>query len=74
MDDPSFEIKPLLEHLKYAYLDENKIYPTIINDNLSDKEDDKLLNVLRSHRAAIVYSYDDLKGISPALCMYIRLI
>ena len=30
----------------------------------------KLLEVLRAHRPAIGYSLDDLKGISPALCMH----
>jgi hypothetical protein len=34
------------------------------------KEENKLLNIPRSHRATIGYSLDDLKGISPALCMY----
>jgi hypothetical protein len=29
-----------------------------------------LLDVLRAHRLAIRYSFDDLKGISPALCMH----
>jgi hypothetical protein len=29
-----------------------------------------LLDVLRAHRPAIGYSLDDLKGISPALCMH----
>jgi hypothetical protein len=65
--EPSFELKPLPEHLKYANLDEKKTYPPIISANLSDEEDDKLTNVLRAHRKAIRYSLDDLKGISPAL-------
>ena len=67
--EPIFELKPLPEHLKYAFLDDKKIYPVVINANLSDKEEIKLLDVLRGHRAAIGYSLDDLKGISPALCM-----
>ena len=29
--DPVFELKPLPDTLKYAYLDEKKIYPVIIN-------------------------------------------
>ena len=29
--DPVFELKPLPDTLKYAYLDENKIYPVIIS-------------------------------------------
>jgi hypothetical protein len=56
--------------LKYAYLDENNIYPIIISGNLSAEEEEKLLDVLKAHRAAIGYSLDDLKGISPTLCMH----
>ena len=69
-EDPSFELKPLPKDLKYAYLDEKHIFSVIISANLSDKEEAKLLDVLRAHKAAIGYSLDDLKGISPALCMH----
>ena len=68
--DPSFELKPLPENLKYAYLDKKNIYPIIISANLSAEEEEKLLDVLKAHRKAIGYSLDDLKGISPALCMH----
>ena len=34
--DPVFELKPLLDNLKYSYLDEKKIYPVIISANLSE--------------------------------------
>ena len=33
--DPVFELKQLPDTLKYAYLDEKKIYPVIISANLS---------------------------------------
>jgi hypothetical protein len=68
--DPSFELEPLPDDLKYAYLDEKNIYHVIINANLSAGEEARLLDVLRAHRPAIGYSLDDLKGISPALCMH----
>ena len=38
--DPMFELKPLPDTLKYAYLDEKKIYPVIISANLSEKEEE----------------------------------
>ena len=63
--DPVFELKPLPDTLKYAYLDEKKIYPIIISANLSEKEEEKLLKTLKKHRTAIGYTLDDLKGISP---------
>jgi hypothetical protein len=68
--DPSFELKPLPDDLKYAYLDEKNIYPIIISANLLAEEEVRLLDVLKAHRLAIGYSLDDLKGISPALCMH----
>ena len=68
--DPVFELKPLPHTLKYAYLDEKKIYPIIISANLSEKEEEKLLKTLKKHRAAIGYTLDDLKGISPTLCQH----
>ena len=63
-----FELKPLPDTLKYAYLDEKKIYPVIISANLSEHEEERLLKVLRKHWAAIGYTLDDLKAISPTLC------
>ena len=65
--DRVFELKLLPDNLKYAYLDEKKIYPVIISANLSEKEEEKLLKTLKKHRAAIGYTLDDLKGISPTL-------
>jgi hypothetical protein len=51
--DPVFELKQLPDTLKYAYLDEKKIYPVIISVNLSEHEEKKLLKTLKKHRAAI---------------------
>jgi hypothetical protein len=51
--EPSFELKTLPEHLKYAYLDEKKIYLVIISANLSHEEGIKLLDVPRAHWVAI---------------------
>ena len=68
--DPVFELKPLPDTLKYAYLDQKKIYPVIISANLSKKEEEKLLKTLKKHRDAIGYTLDDLKGISPTLCQH----
>ena len=63
--DPVFELKQLPDTLKYAYLDEKKIYHVIISANLSEKEEEKLLKTLKKQCAAIGYTLDDLKGISP---------
>ena len=68
--DPVFELKPLPDTLKYAYLGEKEIYPVIISANLSKHEEKKLLNTRKKHRASIGYTLDDLKGISPTLCQH----
>jgi hypothetical protein len=68
--DHVFGLKKLPDTLKYAYLDIKKIYRVIINANLSDHEEKRLLKTLRKHRAAIGYTLDDLKGISPTLCQH----
>ena len=68
--DTVFELKKLPDTLKYAYLDEKKIYPIIINAKLSEHEEKRLLKTLRKHRATIGYTLDDLKGISPTLCQH----
>ena len=65
--DPVFELKPLPDTLKYAYLGEKEIYPVIIGANLSEHEEKKLSKTLKKHRATIGYTLDDLKGISPTL-------
>src|SRR4051812_28527624 len=62
-EDPMFDLKPLPDTLKYAYLDEKKIYHVIINANLSRFEEERLLETLRRHRG-------DLKGISPSICQH----
>ena len=56
--------------MKYAYLDEKKIYLVIISANHSEHEEERLLKVLWKHKAVIGYTLDDLKGISPTLCLH----
>jgi hypothetical protein len=69
-EDPVFDLKPLPDDLKYAYIDDKKIYPVIISSKLSGKEEERLLEILRKHREAIGYTLDDLKGISPTICQH----
>ena len=47
--DPVFELKQLPNTLKYAYLNEKRIYPIIISANLSKQEEERLFKVLRKH-------------------------
>ncbi|KAK1594500.1 hypothetical protein QYE76_018803 [Lolium multiflorum] len=69
-EDPVFDLKPLPDNLKYAHIDDKKIYPIIISSKLLDFEEERLLEILKKHRGAIGYTLDDLKGISPAICQH----
>lgn len=64
------ELKALSMHLKYAFLGNNNTYPISVSSSLSLLELDKLLCVLKEYREALGWSIDDIKGISPALCMH----
>ena len=63
-------MKHLPDNLKYAHIDDKKMYPVIISSKLSGEEEAKLLQVLKKHRGALGYTLDDLKGISPAICQH----
>ncbi|KAK1697483.1 hypothetical protein QYE76_014180 [Lolium multiflorum] len=69
-EDPIFDLKPLPDNLKYAHIDDKKIYPVIISSKLSEIEEERLLEILKKHRGAIGYTLDDLKGISPSICQH----
>jgi hypothetical protein len=67
---PEVDLKPLPKGLKYEFLGPHKTYPVIVSDELSLKENEKLLNLLKKHRRVIGYSINDLKGLSPAFCTH----
>ena len=63
-------LKELPSHLKYAYLELPKNKPVIISARISDVEEQRLLEILRKHKESIAWSIEDLKGISPSICMH----
>ena len=63
-------LKELRSHLKYAYLELPKNKLVIISARLSDAEEQRLLEILRKHKESIAWSIEDLKGISPSICMH----
>jgi hypothetical protein len=67
---PEVDLKPLPTGLKYKFLGPDKTYPVIMSDELSPKENDLLLNLLKKHKKVIGYSINDLKGLSPAFCTH----
>ena len=63
-------LKESPSHLKYAYLELPKSKPVIISARLSDVEEQKLLKILKNYQESIAWSIDELKGISPSICMH----
>jgi hypothetical protein len=61
---------PLPKGLKYEFLGPDKTYPVIVSYELSPKENEKLLKLLKKHRKVLGYSVNDLKGLSPAFCTH----
>ena len=62
--------KELPSHLKYDFLEPEKEKYVIISVVLIKPEEQKLLITLRKYKEAIVWSIEDLKGISPSICIH----
>ena len=62
-------LKELPSHLKYAFLEHEKRKPVIISAALTEAKEQKLLEIMRKYKEAIAWSIEDLKGISPSICM-----
>ena len=60
----------LPSHLKYAFLEPEKGKLVIISTELTENEEQRLLEILRKYKEAIAWSIEDLKGISPSICMH----
>ncbi|VVA20548.1 PREDICTED: LOW QUALITY PROTEIN, partial [Prunus dulcis] len=67
---PKLELKPLPNHLKYTYLGANETLPVIIAASLTSHEEDSLIEVLKEHKTALGWTIEDIKGISPSMCMH----
>nr|GEW60060.1 putative reverse transcriptase domain-containing protein [Tanacetum cinerariifolium] len=63
VEPPKLELKELLEHLEYAFLQENNKLPVVISSALSATKKAKLLDVLKNYKGAIAWSITDIKGI-----------
>ncbi|GJS18373.1 hypothetical protein Tco_0412845 [Tanacetum coccineum] len=69
-EPPKLELKELLEHLEYAFLQGEYQLPVVISYALSKDEKSRLLDVLRNHKGAIAWSITDIKGIDSSLCAH----
>ena len=63
-------MKELPSHLKYVFLEPEKGKPVIISAELIENGEQRLLQILRKYKEAIAWSIEDLKGISPSICMH----
>ena len=63
-------MKELPKQLKYAFLEPEKEKHVIIFATLTEHEEQKLLEILRKYKEAIFWSIEDLKGISPSICIH----
>ena len=63
-------LKELPRHLKYAFLGLEREKRMIISYALNELEEQKLLEIFKKYKEAIVWSVEDLKGISPSICMH----
>jgi len=66
-EPPTLELKPLSDTLKYAYLGANETLPMIIAANLSKKQEEDQLSVLKENKKAIGWTMADIKGINPII-------
>ena len=64
---PKLELKPLPSHLKYAFLGVEETFPIIISSSLELAQENKLLEILRTHRTALGWTIADIKGINPLI-------
>ena len=69
-EPPKLELKQLPDHLEYAFLGDNSIFPIIIASDLQPSEKDELLQVLKEHKRAIAWKISNIRGISPSFCTH----
>ena len=60
---PKVELKPLPSSIRYEYLGPNSTHPVIVNASLNACQIDSLLSILREHRKAIGYTFNDLRNL-----------
>ncbi|VFQ91220.1 unnamed protein product [Cuscuta campestris] len=68
--EPTLELKPLLSHLEYAFLDEEEKCPVIIASDLTEEQKGKLIDLLKLYGHVIARKLEDFKGISPTFCTH----
>ncbi|GJX99006.1 hypothetical protein Tco_0356025 [Tanacetum coccineum] len=70
LDEPptDLELKPLLDYLEYAFLEEPSFLPVIITSQLFKQNKEKLISVLKRHKQALAWKTTDIPSICPSFC------
>ena len=58
------------KHLKYAYLGEQETLQVIVASNLTNKQEEDLMTILRKHKEAIGRTMTDIKGLYPTIAQH----
>ena len=61
---PNLELKSLPSHLKYAFLGIKETFPVIISSSLESNQENKILEILRTHKTAIGWKIEDIKELA----------
>ena len=62
------ELKPLPSTIKYIFVGPRNTLPVIISSSLTSSQEEDLTRVLKEYRAAIGWSFDDIKGVPSSIC------
>ncbi|GJZ64438.1 reverse transcriptase domain-containing protein, partial [Tanacetum coccineum] len=62
------ELKPLIDNLEYAFLEEPSFLHVIISSQLSEENKNKLISVLKRHKQAFAWKTTDIPGICASFC------
>ena len=63
-------LQGITQTFKVCFLRPEKAKPIIISVALTELEEHKLLEILRKYKEVIAWSIEDLKEISPSICMH----
>ncbi|XP_070048910.1 uncharacterized protein [Nicotiana tomentosiformis] len=66
---PKPDFKILSSHLNYAYLEKEQC-PMIISSFLTPEQEERLIEVLKTHKGALGWKIADIKGINPVVCTH----
>ena len=56
--------------MKYVFLGDETAQPVIIAIDLTVENEQKLIKILRKYKEVIAWLVEDLKGISPLICVH----